>query len=461
MPTLSASDYTAFVKAQAASLAYQNGAIPRTIQTSAQPYAIQSMLNANLLASQASYVAATALGTVSTVIPTTISEASRSTVTAARTDILNAATSNIITDATGVASTKTFTYTTSVSHGLVAGDVVTITGLTATVLTSVNVASATVTSIVSPTSFTIYVAAGAQDGTITSQAGRINIGPAAAATAYYTSSVAHGLSVGTSITITGFTTFGNPGAARTVTRVIDSTHFAVANVGSGVGSGTGSITNLVYYTTSVPHGLTAGQTNVNITGVTTFTATNLTVANVGSLTTFALTSATTGTAVSAQTGSITGYIYYKTATAHGLRALRANTSYKITGLSTAAFNLTGFTIPIVPDDTNFVVANSATGSAVTGATGTLTQTENNISRTVISGNARVLPFNGKGPVNNPKNLSTVHNSTSTTLSSGKFQQAGGLPLAAAKGTGTYAPVPQLARVDTKSTGAYRSVRQPV
>lgn len=79
----------------------------------------------------------------------------------------------------------------------------------------------------------------------------------------------------------------------------------------------------------------------------------------------------------------------------------------------------------------------------------------------IVGNTRIRPYNGMGPVNNPKNLSTVHNSTSTTLSSGKFQQPGGLPLTAAKGTGTYAPVPQLARVDTKATGAYKSVRQPV
>lgn len=71
---------------------------------------------------------------------------------------------------------------------------------------------------------------------------------------------------------------------------------------------------------------------------------------------------------------------------------------------------------------------------------------------------RVLPYNGKGPVNQPKSLSTV--TRSGTLSSGKTQQVGGLPLIGAKGDGVYAPVAHLARVDTKATGAYKSVRQP-
>jgi len=67
---------------------------------------------------------------------------------------------------------------------------------------------------------------------------------------------------------------------------------------------------------------------------------------------------------------------------------------------------------------------------------------------------RVRPYNGKGPVNNPKALSTIHNSTSTTLGPGNFQVAGGNPLTSAKSDGVYAPVAHLARVDTKATGAY-------
>jgi hypothetical protein len=74
-------------------------------------------------------------------------------------------------------------------------------------------------------------------------------------------------------------------------------------------------------------------------------------------------------------------------------------------------------------------------------------------------NARVRPYDGVGNVNNPKNLSTV--AQSGTLSSGKTQQLGGLPLTAPKGSGVYAPTPQLARVNTRATGAYKSVRQPV
>jgi hypothetical protein len=54
MPTIPASDYTAFIKAQAASVAYQNNKIPVPIQRVAQPYRNQSILNAQLLGSQVS-----------------------------------------------------------------------------------------------------------------------------------------------------------------------------------------------------------------------------------------------------------------------------------------------------------------------------------------------------------------------------------------------------------------------
>jgi hypothetical protein len=82
-------------------------------------------------------------------------------------------------------------------------------------------------------------------------------------------------------------------------------------------------------------------------------------------------------------------------------------------------------------------------------------TPRNASVVAVKGQIqRVRPYEGYGHVNNPKNLSTV--SSSTTLSSGKFQQVGGLPLTAAKWDGVYAPVAHLARVDTKATGAYAS-----
>jgi hypothetical protein len=53
MPTLSASDYTTFVKLKAASLSYQNGKVPNNIQTSNQPFATRTALYAGLLGSQA------------------------------------------------------------------------------------------------------------------------------------------------------------------------------------------------------------------------------------------------------------------------------------------------------------------------------------------------------------------------------------------------------------------------
>lgn len=302
MPTLSASDYTNFIKAQAASYAYRDGLFPNGIQTSAQPYLNKSVLNAQLLASQAAYVL-TAPKTIVTQLPTTVSAASATTVT-------------------GAASTDTgttVTYTTSVAHGLNAGTVVSVSGLTVT--------------------------------------------PAF------------------------------------------------------------NLSNQVV----LASGLTATQ--------------------------FKVTNTATGTAeTTSTTGRINGYVYYTTAAAHGLGAGTVNLS--ITALSTATFNLTYATVALVPSATVFAIATTAVGTAVTSASGVMTLTTYPNSTTSITGITRVRPYNGKGPVNNPKALSTVHNSTSTTQSSGNFQVTGGNPLTSAKSDGVYAPVAHLARVDTKATGAY-------
>jgi len=82
MPTLSASDYTSFIKAQAASQAYRNGAVPIPIQTRDQPFATQSILNAQLLTSQAAYLVTNSKIVVETV-GTTVSAASATTITGA------------------------------------------------------------------------------------------------------------------------------------------------------------------------------------------------------------------------------------------------------------------------------------------------------------------------------------------------------------------------------------------
>jgi len=307
MPTLSASDYTTFIKAQAASQSYRNGAVPIPIQTRAQPFLTQSVLNAQLLTSQAAYVVNPSKIVVET-LPTTISAASATTVTAASS-----------TD-TGT----TVTYTTSVAHGLTVGSVVTISGLSTAAF---NLTSQTV--------------------------------------------IANGLT---------------------------ATNFKVENTATGTA----------------------------VTGSTT--------------------------------GRINGFIYYTTAAAHGLIATNTQ-NISITGLSTSAFNLTLANVAVVPSSTVFVVANSATGSAVTSATGVINVTRYPNRDSTIVGNARVLPYAGYGNVNNPKSLVTL--TQSGTLSSGKTQQTGGLPTTAAKWSGVYAPTPQLARVDTKATGAYKAVRSPV
>jgi hypothetical protein len=305
MPTLSASDYTSFIKAQAASQAYRNGAVPIPIQTRAQPFLNQSILNAQLLTSQAAYVVTPPKVFVDT-HGTTVSAASATTVTGA------------VGDGTNV------TYTTSVAHGLTPGMVVSISGFTNTV--AYNLTNQTV--------------------------------------------IASGLT---------------------------ATVFKVANT-------------------------------------------------------------TTGTAETVSTtGRINGYVYYTTAAAHNFTTSTKNVS--VTGLSTSAFNLSLVNVALIGSSTVFAIANSATGTAVTGASGVLSLTRFPNPNSSITGIGSVRPYNGRGYVNNPKNLVTL--SQSGTLSSGKTQQAGGLPTTAPKWSGVYAPTPQLARVDTKATGGYRAVRQPV
>jgi hypothetical protein len=304
MPTLSASDYTSFIKAQAASQAYRNGAVPIPIQTRDQPFATQSVLNAQLLTSQAAYVLTPSRIAIETVQPT-VSAASATTITAAS------------------ASGGVVTYTTSVAHGLVAGDVITISGLS-------------------------------------------------------------------------------------------TTAFNLSNQ------------------TVISSGLTATQ--------------------------FRFTNAATGTAVTGSTsGRINGFVYYTTSADHGFSTNTQNVT--ISGLSTSAFNLSLASISKVPSSTVFAIANSATGTAVTSAAGVLTLTRYPNPNATIVGNASIRPYTGYGNVNNPKSLVTL--TQSGTLSSGKTQQVGGLPTTAPKWSGVYAPIPQLARVDTKATGGYRAVRRPV
>jgi hypothetical protein len=56
MPTLSASDYTTFLKLQAAQQSYANNQVPRKIQTTDQAVPNVNILNSYLKTSQAAYV---------------------------------------------------------------------------------------------------------------------------------------------------------------------------------------------------------------------------------------------------------------------------------------------------------------------------------------------------------------------------------------------------------------------
>ena len=355
MPTLSASEYTQYLKFKASA----GSAIRPAIQTRDNVALSQSLINANLLASQAAFVTTPAT-TITSTLSATVSAVSTTTVTAARTDILSAAVGN--------GTIITYTSLTAYPHGLSNGDVVTITGF-----------------------------ADFADANVTSQA----------------------------VTVTG------------------ASSFTVAVAATGTATGTGSITNRVYYTTSVAHGLVAGDV-ISITGITTFTASTLTVASAPSTTTFALTSATTGTAVSGATGSITGIVYYTTSAATGLDAGTKNVT--ITGLTTTpAYNLPIVTIFRTPSATVFSVQNSATGTAITGQTGRIDVTVYANSNMAVTGLARVRGPQVVQTRSNPDARSTVSFAgTSGALSSSRVQQPGGLPRGFRSSTSTYTRLPQQA-----------------
>lgn len=356
MPTLSASDYTTFLKFKAAAAS----PIRPDIQTRTNASLSQSVINANTLTSQAAFVT-NPYNSVSTVVGTTVSAVSTTTVTGAQTDVL----------ATAIGDGTIITYTSSQPHGLTTGDLVTITGFTAFAAANVTAVAVTVTA---PTTFTVAVAA------------------------------------------------------------------------TGTATGTGSITGRVYYTTSVAHGLVAGDT-VTITGITTFTATDAAVLAAPTATTFVLSSTTTGAAVTAQTGTIVGLVYYTTAAAHGLAAgafpvgVGYSTVLNITGLTTTlAFNLSALTsIYRVPSTTVFVISAGVTGTAITSQTGVLTLVSVTNGNNTLRGNARVrgvLPMR----TNHPDALSTL--AGSGTMSSSAIQRPGGLPTGFKGSQGTYTRLPQ-------------------
>jgi hypothetical protein len=368
MPTLSASDYTTFLKFKAAAVS----PIRPNIQTRDNVSVSQSVINANTLTSQAAFVT-NPYNLTSTVVGTTISAVSTNTVTAART--------NILSGAVGAA------------------------------------------------------------GIIT-----------------YTASEAHGLSTGNTVSIAGFTGFTAANVTDAVVTVTGDLTFTVAVAGTGTTSGTGRIVNRVYYTTSVAHGLVPGDT-VTITGITTFTASGASVLAAPSTTVFVLSSSTTGTAVTGQTGRISGLIYYTTAAAHGLTAgafpvgVGFSTILNITGLTTTvAFNLSGITsIFRVPSTTVFVLSSDVTGTAITSQAGVLTLVSVTNGNNTLRGTSRVQGQQVVQTRATSEAKSTLgYAGTSGAMSSSAVQRPGGLPTGFRGSQGTYHRIPQ--RAGWKSAG---------
>jgi hypothetical protein len=291
MPSLSASEYTQYLKFKASA----GSTIRPAIQTRDNVSLSQSVINANLLASQAAFVTTPAT-TVVTENVAGVTNASTTTVTAARTDILSGATAN--------GTVITYTSLTAYPHGLTSGQTYTVSGFGGNLLPTPNREG--VVTVTSPTTFTIP-ATGTVSGTATG-AGSIN------GRVYYTTgTVPHGLAVSDVISITGITTFT---ASNATVLSVDAATFTFAlssaTTGTAVSGATGSITGLVYYTTNTTHSILAGTPFVSITGLTGTPAYNLrlaTIYRVPTGNTFILQSSATGTAVTGGSGvlSVTTY----------------------------------------------------------------------------------------------------------------------------------------------------------
>lgn len=282
MPTLSASDYTRFLKYRAANVS----PIRAAIQTRDNVALSQSIINANLLTSQAAFV--TTPSTVKVLTSTAVvTGASATTITDARTDIITAA----------AGGAGKITYTTSQAHGLTSGDVITITGLTQNTLTvDPNQSNATVT-VTNGTTFTVAVAAtGASSGT-GSITGRV----------YYTTSIANGLLAGDSISVTGLATFNATSA--TVLAAPTATTFVLSSntTGTAETGAAGTISGFVYYTTDIASGVSVSDRQVSISGLSTsaFNLSLVPVDRVASSTVFRVASSATGTAVTGASGVLT------------------------------------------------------------------------------------------------------------------------------------------------------------
>lgn len=289
MPTLSASDYTNFVKYRAANVS----PIRAVIQTRDNVALSQSIINANLLTSQAAFV--TTPSTVKVLTSTAVvTGASATTITTAR--------STVIATATGDSVNSYITYTTAQPHGLGAnGATVTvdIQGVTQNTLSENPNGSTTVTIVDSTTFRKMFGSAVA--GAATAGTGRI------VGRVYYTTGVAHGLIAGDSVTITNLSTFTASGA--TVLAAPTATTFVLSSTTTGTTEtgASGTISGFVYYTTDIANGLSVTDRQISISGLST-TAFNLSlvpVNRVASSTVFRVASSATGTAVTGASGVLT------------------------------------------------------------------------------------------------------------------------------------------------------------
>jgi hypothetical protein len=197
MPTLSASDYTTYLKFKAAAAS----PIKPAIQTRDNATLSQSVLNANILASQAAFVTAPATTSIVT---------GNGVITGALTNVLSV-----------IFTSANYKYTASQPHGLVTGQTITIVGFTGTASPSPNM-TAEITEVLSATEFRIQV--GASTGTLLGD-GRI------ANRVYYTTSADHGAIVGDIATVTGISTF--TATAAPVVAVPSATTFVLTSSTTG------------------------------------------------------------------------------------------------------------------------------------------------------------------------------------------------------------------------------------
>jgi len=278
-------------------------------------------------------------------------------------------------------SGNTVTITTTAAHGLAVGDTVNLTGIGVAGYNG----NFTVSTVVNTTRFTVLNATTGLAASGGGNAAKLVSGASSnGSTATITTTAAHGLSVGQTVTVSGVGVADYNGTF-VVTAIPTLSSFTYSLATTAIAAAAGSLTetgNTVTVTTATPHGLAAGQTvSIAGAGVTAYNGI-YTVASAPTGTTFTVTNATSGllnsgggtvsrASVAASGG---GTVVAKGATQSGSTVtigttaahnLQVGQTVTIAGVGVGGYN-GDFTVASIPTTSTFTVNNGAPALADSG-----------------------------------------------------------------------------------------------